>query len=82
MKWFLAFLTLLLIIVHQDLWLWAKVEPLLGGFLPVGLWYHALFCCAASLLMALFVLSAWPKHLEDAEPETPEARKAEGYPEH
>lgn len=82
MKWFLAVLTVVLLVIHQDLWLWDKVNPLLGGFLPVGLWYHALYCGAASLLMALFVSAAWPTHLENAEPETPEARKAEGYSEH
>jgi hypothetical protein len=82
MKWFLGILTGILVVIHQDFWQWKKVDPLVGGFLPVGLWYHALFCLAAALVMALFVTTLWPKHLENAEPETPEARKAEGYPEH
>lgn len=82
MKWILVILTVLLIIAHQDLWFWGQPYLIVFGFLPVGLWYHALFCVTASLLLALFVVSAWPTHLEDAEPETPEARKAEGYSEH
>jgi len=82
MKWLLGILTLLLIVLHQDLWFWGETKPLIGGFLPIGLWYHAVFCVAASLLLALFVYSAWPTYLEDAEPETPEARKAEGYEGH
>jgi hypothetical protein len=82
MKKVLWVLTAILVILHQDLWNWAKDKPLIGGFLPIGLWYHALFCVAASVLLALFVLFAWPSELENAEPETPEAREAEGYPQH
>jgi hypothetical protein len=69
MKWLLLLLTLFLIVVHQDFWNWTKVDALFG-FLPVGLWYHALFCIAASVLLAMFVAFAWPKHLETAEQET------------
>ncbi len=82
MKWLLGLLTVVLLIVHQDLWNWDKALPLAGGFLPVGLWYHAIFCVAASGLLWLFVQVAWPTELENAEPETPEARRAEGYSEH
>jgi len=82
MKWFIAFLICILVVVHQDFLLWKTPYPLAFGFLPVGLWYHALFCVAASLLMALCVATIWPEDLENSEPETPEARKAEGYPEH
>jgi hypothetical protein len=77
MKWILLVLTVAMIVVHQDFWNWTKVDPLVGGFLPVGLWYHAAYCIAAAILLALFVLFAWPKELEDAEPETPEAKAAE-----
>jgi hypothetical protein len=69
MKWFLLILTVGLIIVHQDFWNWAKTDPRMFGYLPVGIWYHAAFCIAASVLLWLFVLLAWPKHLEDAQPE-------------
>lgn len=82
MKYVLLLLTLILVVLHQDLWLWGRADPLAFGFLPVGLWYHAVFCLATSLVLALFVTSAWPKHLEDAEPQTPEARRAEGYADH
>jgi hypothetical protein len=69
MKWLLLALTLLLIVLHQDFWNWGKVDAVFG-FLPVGLWYHAIFCVAASILLALFVAFAWPKHLENAEQES------------
>lgn len=69
MKWFLSVSTVVLIVLHQDWWNWSSSHPLWFGFLPVGLWYQALYCVAASVLMALFVLFAWPKDLEEAEPE-------------
>lgn len=77
MKRVLLVLTILLILAHQDFWYWKTVDPLIGGFLPPGLWYHALYCIAAAVLLLLFVIFAWPKHLENAEPETPEAKRAE-----
>jgi hypothetical protein len=70
MKWVLGLLTVALIVLHQDFWNWDKVSAI-GGFLPVGLWYHALFCIAASVLLGLFVRFAWPTHLESAEREVP-----------
>ena len=82
MKWVLLVLTVGLIVLHQDFWNWAVATSPTFGYLPVGLAYHAIFCVAAAVLLWLFVATVWPKHLEGAEPETPEARKAEGYPEH
>jgi Protein of unknown function (DUF3311) len=49
---------------HQDFWFWRTARPLLFGFLPVGLAYHAAYCLAASLLMWLLTSVAWPAHLE------------------
>ena len=68
MKWFLLLATLALIVLHQDWWNWSKVDAAFG-FLPVGLWYHALYCVAASILLWLFVRFAWPKELDVAEQE-------------
>jgi hypothetical protein len=50
--------------LHQDVWFWRTARPLLFGFLPVGLTYHALFTVAAALLMAALVRLAWPHRLE------------------
>ena len=69
MKWILYLLTVVLIVLHQDWWNWSKVEPRFLGFMPVGLWYHAAFCVAAAILLALFVAFTWPTHLENVEPE-------------
>jgi len=54
--------------LHQDFWNWTKAEPLVFGFLPVGLAYHAGYSIWAAVLMAVLVKFAWPKHLENIEP--------------
>jgi hypothetical protein len=67
MKWVLFTLTVILIVLHQDWWNWDKIDPRLLGFMPIGIWYHAVFCVAAAILLAMFVAFAWPSHLESAE---------------
>ncbi len=67
-------LILLLLVVyalHQDFWNWHRSEPLVLGFLPIGLAYHAGYSFLASVTMALLVKLAWPKHLEEAVPDEP-----------
>jgi hypothetical protein len=81
-KWILLILTVGLIVAHQDYWSSDTAFPLLSNFLPIGLWYHLLFCIAAAILLALLVYTAWPTHLENAQPETDEARRAEGQSGH
>jgi hypothetical protein len=49
---------------HQDFWFWGTARPLVFGFLPVGLAYHAAYCLAAALLMWVLTSVAWPAHLE------------------
>jgi hypothetical protein len=72
-----ALLTLLVVVVyilHQDFWNWRRFHPLILGFLPVGLAYHAGYSLLASVTMAILVKFAWPKHLEDTVPHGTEAR--------
>jgi hypothetical protein len=61
----LVLAVVLLYALHQDLWFWRTARPLVFGFVPVGLFYHAGFSVAASLLMWLLVRQAWPAHLEE-----------------
>lgn len=68
----LTFLVLVVYMLHQDFWNWNKAEPLVFGFLPIGLAYHAGYSILAAILMAILVRFAWPKHLEDVEPKAPE----------
>ena len=56
-------------VLHQDLWNWTKSEPLVFGFLPPGLAYHALYSIIAAVMMAILVKTVWPKHLEIEESE-------------
>lgn len=53
-----------LYILHQDVWLWRAARPLVFGFIPIGLFYHACFTAAASLVFWVLVEHAWPAHLE------------------
>ena len=53
-----------LYLLHQDYWFWRTPHPLVFGFIPIGLFYHAGFAVAASLLMWLLVVHAWPSRLE------------------
>ena len=58
-----------LYLLHQDWWNWKKTEPLLLGFLPIGLTYHAAFSLAAALMMWVMVRFAWPAELDEMESE-------------
>jgi Protein of unknown function (DUF3311) len=60
----LAALVAALYVLHQDVWFWDSPSPLAFGFIPIGLFYHACFAVAASLLMWMLVKYAWPSHLE------------------
>ena len=67
-----VFLTLLVIavyVLHQDFWNWKKAQPLVFGFLPPGLAYHAGYSILAAVTLAILVKFAWPAHLENVQPE-------------
>jgi hypothetical protein len=59
-----AVVILALYALHQDLWFWRTAEPLVFGFLPIGLAYHGLYCLVAAVLMWALTTYAWPGHLE------------------
>jgi hypothetical protein len=68
----LALLTVVVYLLHQDVWLWRSARPLVFGFLPIGLFYHAAYSVAVALLLWLLVVHAWPSRLErEAERGTP-----------
>jgi len=66
-KVLLFVLVALVYVAHQDLWNWKKADPLIFGFLPVGLAYHAGYAVLCAIMMAVLVKFAWPKHLEAQE---------------
>jgi hypothetical protein len=59
-----AFIIAVVYALHQDFWLWRTARPLVFGFLPIGLAYHAAYTLAISLLMLYLVRRHWPSHLE------------------
>jgi hypothetical protein len=61
----LTVLVLLFCAAHQDFWFWRTARPLVFGFLPIGLFYHACYSLAAAGLIWLLVRFAWPSHLEE-----------------
>jgi len=60
----LILVVLIVYVLHQDVWLFRAARPLVFGFLPVGLAYHAAYTVLAALLMWLLVRMAWPSRLE------------------
>ncbi len=64
----LGLLVLAVYVLHQDFWNWRRAYPLVFGFLPIGLAYHAAYSVLAALMMGILVRAAWPRHLESAAP--------------
>ena len=58
-------LVALLIILHQDNWLWTN-STLVFGFLPITLLYHMCISMAAGITWFLAVRFAWPPELESS----------------
>jgi hypothetical protein len=61
----LVLAVVVLYVLHQDIWFWRTARPLVFGFVPVGLAYHAAFSVACAAVLGLLVTFAWPGHLED-----------------
>jgi hypothetical protein len=51
-------------LLHQDVWFWSDPRPLVCGFMPIGLFYHAAYTVASALLLWFLVRTAWPAHLD------------------
>ena len=54
----------LLYLLHQDFWFWREARPMVFGFLPIGLFYHAAYTIASSGALWLFVRSTSPANDE------------------
>jgi hypothetical protein len=50
--------------LHQDWWLWREARPLVFGVLPIGLFYHAAYTAAVSLILMALVRIFWPQDLD------------------
>ena len=65
-KYFIWGLVALLLILHQDNWLWEN-PTLVFGFIPIGLVYHAGISIAAAITWYLATIYAWPTNLESSD---------------
>ena len=72
----MALVIALIYALHQDFWFWRSAHPLVFGFLPIGLAYHAAYTLGISLLMLSLVRWHWPSHLE-ADPDRPRDPRAQ-----
>ena len=63
MKYFIWFLVILLLALHQDVWFWND-NSLVFGFVPVTLVYHMGISMAAGFTWYLATVFAWPDELE------------------
>ena len=72
----LVFAVVALYALHQDFWFWRTAHPLIFGFIPIGLFYHACFSVAAALLMWMLVRFAWPSRLEREVEQEPSEKEA------
>ena len=52
-----------LYLLHQDIWFWHEARPLVFGFLPIGLFYHAAYTLGLTVGMWVLVRLIWPSHL-------------------
>ncbi|GAB5444075.1 MAG: hypothetical protein Fues2KO_44240 [Fuerstiella sp.] len=67
MKYVVWGLVVLLIILHQDVWLWDN-DTLVWGFMPITLLYHACISLGAGFTWFLATKFAWPDVLEEKSP--------------
>ena len=65
MRLILTSIVVAVYVLHQDVWFWRNARPLVFGFLPIGLFYHAAFCLLCSAVMMLLVKFAWPLNLDE-----------------
>jgi hypothetical protein len=63
-RWLLALLVLVFYVLHQDFWFWRQSRPIVFGVLPIGLFYHACYTLAVSLLVWILIKATWPRHLD------------------
>ncbi len=68
-------LVVLLLVLHQDNWLWEN-DTLLWGFFPIGLFWHVCISMGATLTWFLATRIAWPFDEGADEPQTGSKAKA------
>lgn len=67
MKKLVILLVASLLVLHQDFWFWDDIDPVIFGFLPIGLAYHVGLSIAAAFVWALAAKYCWPPELDASE---------------
>ena len=69
MKRLVLALVVLLILLHHDFWWWDSIDPLVFGFMPIGLAYHVLLSILTAGVYLLAMHYWWPADVEVADHE-------------
>jgi hypothetical protein len=72
-----ALILIALYVLHQDIWFWRDVRPLVFGFLPVGLFYHAAYTVLIALVLLWLLPALWPAELERSVDHAPASRSGD-----
>ncbi|HWL93967.1 MAG TPA: DUF3311 domain-containing protein [Phycisphaerae bacterium] len=78
LKKLVPFLIIALLILHQDFWWWDSINPLIFGFMPIGLAYHAGISIAAAFVWWLATKSWWTEEMEVSDAEAAARRQQRG----
>jgi hypothetical protein len=57
-------LTVLIYLLHQDVWFWRTAEPVIFAVFPIGLGYHVGYVLVTTALLVYLVRRHWPGHLD------------------
>lgn len=77
MKYVVGLILVLLVVLHQDFWNWRRIQPLVFGFIPIGLAWHVGISLAAGFVCWLAVRFCWPPDV-DALDDLPEPAERGG----
>lgn len=75
MRYVLAGTVIVVYLLHQDWWFWTAARPLVFGFMPVGLFYHGVYCLLCSALMILLVRFSWPVPFDEPAASSPRSEE-------
>lgn len=78
MRWFVSGLIVALLLLHQDFWNWHTHNPLVFGFIPIGLAWHVGISLMAGLSGGLAVTYCWPANVDVADSPEPAAPTRRG----
>lgn len=55
-----SIMILVMLFLHFDFWNWGKIDPIVFGWLPIGLFYHVVYCFVFAAILWLLNVLWWP----------------------